>query len=85
LGLASSANPFHDALFWHWVHSERQRRSIIPIAFCYFSLAGGMMLFACAVHRLDPVFIAGQSLGLLVYSRDLLLIRREKRASHPPA
>jgi len=69
---------------WQWVQSERQRRSIIPMAFWYFSLAGGMTLFAYAVHRLDPVFITGQSLGLLVYSRNLLLIRREKHAGPPP-
>ena len=69
---------------WQWVQSERQRRSIIPIAFWYFSLAGGMTLFAYAVHRRDPVFITGQSLGLLVYTRNLLLIGREKRASAPP-
>src|SRR5438105_3919102 len=70
---------------WQWIQSERQRRSIIPIAFWYFSLAGGMTLFAYAVHRRDPVFITGQSLGLLVYARNLLLIGREKRASPPPA
>ena len=70
---------------WQWVQSERQRRSIIPIAFWYFSLAGGMTLFAYAVHRRDPVFITGQSLGLLVDTRNLLLIGREKRASPPHA
>jgi lipid-A-disaccharide synthase-like uncharacterized protein len=70
---------------WQWVQSERQRRSIIPIAFWYFSLAGGMTLFAYAVYRLDPVFITGQSLGLLVYTRNLLLIRREKRSGPSPA
>ena len=64
---------------WQWIQSERQRRSIIPIAFWYFSLAGGMTLFVYAVHRRDPVFIAGQALGLLVYTRNLLLIRRERR------
>ena len=69
---------------WQWIQSERQRRSIIPIAFWYFSLAGGMTLFAYAVHRRDPVFITGQSFGLLVYARNLLLIGREKRASAPP-
>jgi lipid-A-disaccharide synthase-like uncharacterized protein len=69
---------------WQWIQSERQRRSIIPIAFWYFSLAGGMTLFAYAVYRRDPVFITGQSLGLFVYSRNLLLIRREKRASPRP-
>jgi len=69
---------------WQWIQSERQRRSIIPIAFWYFSLAGGMTLFVYAVHRRDPVFITGQSLGLLVYARNLLLIAREKRASAAP-
>ncbi len=64
---------------WQWIQSERQRRSVIPIAFWYFSLAGGITLFAYAVHRRDPVFITGQMLGLTVYTRNLLLIRRERR------
>jgi lipid-A-disaccharide synthase-like uncharacterized protein len=70
---------------WQWIQSERQKRSVIPIAFWYFSLAGGMTLFAYAVHRRDPVFITGQMLGLLVYTRNLLLIRRERLAGRPPA
>ena len=63
---------------WQWIQSERQKRSIIPIAFWYFSLAGGMTLLIYAIHRRDPVFITGQSLGLIVYTRNLLLIRRER-------
>jgi lipid-A-disaccharide synthase-like uncharacterized protein len=70
---------------WQWIQSERQQRSMIPLAFWYFSLAGGMTLFAYAVHRRDPVFITGQSLGLLVYTRNLLLIRRERNAGRLPA
>ena len=69
---------------WQWIQSERHKRSIIPIAFWYFSLAGGMTLLAYAVHRRDPVFITGQMLGLTVYTRNLLLIRRERRAGLPP-
>jgi lipid-A-disaccharide synthase-like uncharacterized protein len=68
---------------WQWIQSERQQRSIIPIAFWYFSLAGGVTLFAYAVHRRDPVFITGQLLGLTVYTRNLLLIRREKQMGLP--
>jgi lipid-A-disaccharide synthase-like uncharacterized protein len=68
---------------WQWIQSERQQRSMIPIAFWYFSLAGGVTLFAYAVHRRDPVFIAGQTLGLTVYTRNLLLIRRERHAGPP--
>lgn len=58
-----------------WLASERVKRSIIPTAFWYFSLAGGVTLFAYAIHKQDPVFIAGQGLGLIVYLRNLYLIR----------
>jgi lipid-A-disaccharide synthase-like uncharacterized protein len=58
-----------------WIASERVRRSIIPEAFWYFSLAGGATLLAYAIHKRDPVFIAGQGLGLFVYLRNLYLIR----------
>ncbi len=58
-----------------WLASERVKRSIIPTAFWYFSLAGGLTLLAYALHKQDPVFIAGQGLGLIVYLRNLYLIR----------
>lgn len=62
-----------------WLSSERARRSVIPVAFWYFSLAGGVILFAYAVYRRDPVFILGQSTGLVIYSRNLWLIHAEKQ------
>jgi lipid-A-disaccharide synthase-like uncharacterized protein len=62
-----------------WLASERARRSIIPIAFWFFSLGGGATLLAYAIYRRDPVFIAGQGSGLIIYIRNLMLIRREKR------
>ena len=58
-----------------WIASERQRRSVIPLLFWYFSLAGGATLLAYAIHRQDPVFIIGQGAGLIVYLRNLWLIR----------
>ena len=57
-----------------WLASERVRRSIVPRAFWYFSLAGGVTLLAYAIHKRDPVFIAGQGLGLFVYLRNIYLI-----------
>ncbi len=62
-----------------WVTSEMSRRSVIPIAFWYFSICGGAMLFLYAIHRGDPVFILGQGTGLVIYARNLWLIHREKR------
>ncbi|MBC7147212.1 MAG: lipid-A-disaccharide synthase N-terminal domain-containing protein [Thioclava marina] len=62
-----------------WIASERQRDSVVPLAFWYFSLAGGLMLFSYAVYRKDPVFILGQSLGVFIYSRNLWLIYAKRR------
>ena len=57
-----------------WIASERARRSVIPVAFWFFSVGGGCLLLVYALYRRDPVFIAGQSLGLLVYLRNLYFI-----------
>ncbi len=61
-----------------WIQSERQKKSIIPLAFWYFSLSGGIILFSYAVYRRDPVFILGQSFGIFVYMRNLYFIHRNK-------
>lgn len=58
-----------------WLASERARRSLIPMAFWYFSLLGGAVLLSYAIHKRDPVFIVGQAAGLFVYLRNLYLIR----------
>ena len=61
-----------------WLQSERQKRSIIPVAFWYFSILGGVTLLAYAIWREDPVFILGQGAGLVIYARNLYFIRRER-------
>ena len=63
-----------------WLKSERVRKSVIPLAFWYFSLGGGALLTAYAIHRGDPVFIVGQSLGLFIYLRNLWLIYKSPDA-----
>jgi lipid-A-disaccharide synthase-like uncharacterized protein len=68
---------FFSRFFVQWVASERAGRSVIPRAFWYFSIAGGMILLSYAIWRRDPVFILGQSGGLFVYLRNLVLLRRE--------
>lgn len=63
-----------------WLKSEKLKRSVVPLAFWYFSLAGGVTLLAYAIHRGDPVFIVGQALGLVIYLRNVWLILKS-----PPA
>ncbi|WP_019141526.1 lipid-A-disaccharide synthase N-terminal domain-containing protein [Noviherbaspirillum massiliense] len=61
-----------------WIQSERQRRSVVPVAFWYFSVLGGLTLLVYSIHRRDPVFIAGQLLGVFIYLRNLYLIKMER-------
>ncbi|MEA2871326.1 MAG: hypothetical protein QOH67_1302 [Hyphomicrobiales bacterium] len=61
-----------------WIASERAGRSIIPTAFWIFSIGGGVLLFIYSLYRRDPVFIAGQGLGLFIYVRNLYFVLRER-------
>ena len=62
-----------------WIASERAGRSVIPMAFWYLSLGGGLMLLAYAIYRLDPVFILGQSFGAVIYVRNVWFRVKERR------
>ena len=62
-----------------WLASERVGRSVVPLAFWYLSIGGGLILLAYAIWRRDPVFILGQSMGLFIYLRNLFLIHAERR------
>lgn len=64
-----------------WIQSEKQKKSVIPLSFWYFSIGGSTLLLAYAILRKDPVFILGQTAGFLIYFRNLHLIHREKRGS----
>ena len=64
-----------------WIASERAGKMVMPIAFWYLSLVGGLITLAYAIYRRDPVFIAGQGIGAVVYIRNLMLIYRQ--SSHP--
>jgi lipid-A-disaccharide synthase-like uncharacterized protein len=62
-----------------WVASERAGRSVMPTAFWIFSIGGGVLLLVYALYRKDPVFIAGQGLGLFIYLRNLYFVMREAK------
>lgn len=69
-----------------WIASERAKRSVVPVAFWFLSLAGGVTLLVYAIHRRDPVFILGQGAGLFIYLRNLMLLRNNTigRSSQGP-
>ncbi len=63
-----------------WIVSEKKGKSTVPLAFWYLSIAGGVMLLIYAVQRAEPIFVIGQSAGLIVYTRNLMLIYKERRS-----
>ncbi len=63
--------------FIQWIVSEIKKRSTIPRIFWFLSLTGGFILLLYAIHRRDPVFIIGQAGGLIIYIRNIILLRRE--------
>lgn len=82
LGLGFFAQLMFSARFLvQWLASEKAGKSIMPLLFWYLSIAGSVLLLAYSIHRKDPVFILGQSMGIFIYSRNLYLIRREKKAA----
>ena len=62
-----------------WIVSEREKKSVIPEIFWWFSFVGGVCLFLYFVWRQDIVGVLGQSSGVVIYARNLRLIRKEKR------
>jgi lipid-A-disaccharide synthase-like uncharacterized protein len=68
-----------------WIATERARKSVIPVAFWFFSIGGGVLLFAYALSIKDPVFILGQGFGVFVYLRNLYFVYHERRLAGPTA
>src|SRR4051795_13113881 len=62
-----------------WIASEKKRDSVVPVAFWWLSLLGGLALLSYAISRRDPVIIVGQAMGLFVYVRNLMLVGKARR------
>ena len=62
-----------------WIASERAGKSVIPVAFWWCSIGGGLLLLVYALYRRDPVFILGQGFGVFVYLRNLQFVLRDKK------
>ncbi|CAK0772984.1 Lipid A biosynthesis protein [Azospirillaceae bacterium] len=70
---------FSMRFLYQWFKSEQVKRSVVPEAFWYFSLAGGITLLTYAIRQKDLVFVIGQGSGLFIYVRNIVLIRQEKK------
>ena len=69
---------FASRFVFQWIYSEKRGVSSIPIIFWYLSIFGGIGLLTYAIFRRDPVIISGQSCGIFIYLRNLILIYKKK-------
>src|SRR2546428_13486649 len=78
LGVGFLGQAFFSARFLiQWIASERLGKSVVPRAFWYFSIGGGVTVLCYALWRRGPVFILGQGAGLVVYARNLYFALRD--------
>lgn len=61
---------------YQWIYSERIKKSVLPMGFWLLSLTGALMIFIYAVINLNPVLIAGQGVGILAYSRNIIILKK---------
>ena len=73
---------FFMRFFVQWLHSEKVKKSLIPVSFWYFSLGGSVLLLTYAILKKDIVFIVGQSMGSIIYLRNLYFIHKEKKRKY---
>lgn len=64
---------FISRFFYQWLYSENRKESVLPLGFWIISTVGSLMIFTYSISRLDPVLFAAHSLGLFIYTRNILL------------
>ncbi len=63
---------------YQWLYSRRKNESMLPLGFWLISLSGSLIIVAYALYRRDPVLILGQSTGLIVYCRNIYILKKSK-------
>ncbi len=64
-----------------WISSERAGKSVIPMAFWFFSMGGGLMTLVYGIVKREPIIILGQALATIIYIRNIMLIVKNHKQS----
>ncbi len=63
---------------YQWLYSEKRKESQLPLGFWIISLSGSLLILVYAVFRKDPVLLSGHFVGFIVYSRNIIIIQKNK-------
>ena len=61
-----------------WISSERAGQSVVPMAFWFFSIGGGLMTLIYGIAKREPVIILGQAVSTIIYVRNIMLIVKNR-------
>jgi len=67
---------------YQWIYSERIKTSTLPMGFWVLSLIGASLILSYAIIRKDPVLFVGHLFGLIIYARNIYLIRKPNDKIH---
>lgn len=62
---------------YQWIYSEKKQSSILPLGFWILSLSGSLLIFTYAIIRRDPVLLAGHAMGLVIYARNIIILKKD--------
>lgn len=62
---------------YQWIYSEKSKSSVLPMGFWIISLGGSLIIFIYAIIRKDPVLLAGHAMGLVIYSRNIIILKND--------
>ena len=80
LGIVSQV-VFTLRFIYQWIYSERQKESILPLGFWLLSFAGSTLILIYAIFRADPVLFSGHLFGVLMYARNMVIMRKELKTN----
>ncbi|TVZ27683.1 lipid-A-disaccharide synthase-like uncharacterized protein [Gillisia sp. Hel_I_86] len=79
LGIVSQV-VFTLRFIYQWIYSEKQKESILPLGFWLLSFTGSFLIIVYSVFRVDPVLFAGHAFGIVMYARNMVILRRQIRS-----
>lgn len=62
---------------YQWYFSEKAKQSILPLGFWVISAGASILVVIYSVFRKEPVLLVAQSLGLVVYLRNIWIYRTQ--------
>ncbi|MDR6844308.1 lipid-A-disaccharide synthase N-terminal domain-containing protein [Flavobacterium granuli] len=66
---------------YQWIYSEKKKDSVLPLGFWIISLTGSLIIFIYAIFRKDPVLLTGHAIGLIIYTRNIIIIKKDVKIS----